>query len=143
MAQLNGLDTDVAAWMPSTSFGVRGREHTSSLKHEILRAKRINNALQHKGQLAVVEDSLIIFEDTGHAADPIECKLFPEGRQTLIGRLGVFEIWSTETRERLWVAPLPEGNVFGSSADIDVTEDGETAMIACIYTPCNDTPSQR
>ena len=129
--------------MPSSSFRLHDCEHAPSLKDEILRSKRFQNATQHRDRLKIVEDSLVVFEDTGQAIDPTECKVFPAGRQVHIGRLGLFEIWSLETRKRLWVAAPPGGNVFGSSADIDISDDGQTAMIACIYTPRTDPQAQK
>lgn len=73
----------------------------------------------------------------------VESQLVAGGSEILIVREGCYELWSLDTGELLWAAPPPEGNMFGTAANIDVSEDGRVLMIVCEFTSADEPIQNR
>lgn len=139
-SQLESLDIDCAPWLPP--FHRLQTMETSSLKVGAVTGVRTRDLWQNPKKLKIVKENEINFtEDV--VTRPIEPRRIPGGDEVLLGRSGKLEIWSLDTRERIWTAPSPSGDYFCTSVDFDVVENGQEVMLACEFSSPDDIPESR
>ncbi|EJD04895.1 uncharacterized protein FOMMEDRAFT_18615 [Fomitiporia mediterranea MF3/22] len=65
----------------------------------------------------------------------IKARLLPGGNELLIANYGDIELWSIESRERLWNIPAPEEHIVSTGFDYELLNDG---LILVVATVCDD-----
>ncbi|EJD02480.1 uncharacterized protein FOMMEDRAFT_134996 [Fomitiporia mediterranea MF3/22] len=63
----------------------------------------------------------------------VEPRLLPSGKEILVLNCGMIELWSLETKERLWALTSPMGRSSCAGYDFEVTNGGTTLVTALLF----------
>lgn len=101
----------------------------------VIRAVRTEHTWNMEGCVKVAHDiELSINPPEGNNLQAcISPRLLPGGWDAVILNCGRLELWSLDTRTRLWACPQYEGGHYCLSFDMDLSEDGKTLNIAGVF----------